>query len=99
MFTFVAAAAVPKPRFFVDHNRVISGEDAKPNQFPHQVSLQVNWNHICGGAILSEKWILTAAHCIGNYYLNIRAGIVDLNEADGQYAFVLKTIVHPDYLG
>lgn len=39
---------------------------AAVGQFPYQVSLQ-DWyfdEHFCSGAIISEKWILTAAQCV-----------------------------------
>ena len=45
-------------------NRIIGGMDA-PSPIPWQVSI---WNttfpHVCGGVILDDKTILTAAHCI-----------------------------------
>lgn len=44
--------------------RVVGGDTATPHQFPWQVSLQRSGKHLCGGSILNDKWVLTAAHCI-----------------------------------
>ena len=45
--------------------KIINGVEAKPNEFPWQVALVRSGLHnpICGGTIISEKHILTAAHC------------------------------------
>ncbi|XP_032671246.1 chymotrypsin-1-like [Odontomachus brunneus] len=43
---------------------IVGGDVASPGQFPHQVSLQRSKSHICGGTLISDIHILTAAHCI-----------------------------------
>ena len=51
-------------------DRIVGGEDAKPNEFPWQVSWRyINPStekdqHICGGSIIDDNYIVTAAHCV-----------------------------------
>lgn len=43
--------------------RIVGGEEANIEDFPYQVSFIVNNSYFCGGFIVSENYILTAAHC------------------------------------
>ncbi|XP_055544824.1 serine protease snake-like [Wyeomyia smithii] len=49
---------------------IVGGESAKPNEFPHQALLgwrfddnPEQYDFRCGGSLISEEYVLTAAHC------------------------------------
>lgn len=52
-----------------DLDRVLGGSNAKEGQFPYQVSIKVHGSHVCGGSIVSDYFVLTAAHCVENVNL------------------------------
>ncbi|XP_018495617.1 trypsin-1-like [Galendromus occidentalis] len=51
-------------RSYLRKARMIGGRAAHNNEFPWQVSIRRNGNHICGGSLIHEEWVLTAAHCL-----------------------------------
>ena len=44
--------------------RIVGGSKAKPGSWAWQISLKYNGQHICGGSLINNQWIITAAHCI-----------------------------------
>ncbi|MEQ2176511.1 hypothetical protein GOODEAATRI_028707, partial [Goodea atripinnis] len=46
-----------------DGRRIVGGTLAEENNWGWQVSMQWRGKHVCGGAIISPHWVITAAHC------------------------------------
>ncbi|TKS91186.1 Serine protease 27 [Collichthys lucidus] len=46
------------------NSRIVRGEDAAAGAWPWQVSLHQSSRHFCGGSLINDQWILSAAHCL-----------------------------------
>ncbi|XP_063046579.1 uncharacterized protein LOC134440419 isoform X2 [Engraulis encrasicolus] len=44
-------------------NRIVGGEDSEPGSWPWQVSIHRSGNHLCGGSLINNEWVISAAHC------------------------------------
>lgn len=92
--------------------KIVGGEDAVEGAAPFMVSVQVDreanggYRHTCGGSILSDVWILTAAHCITEN----EPLLVPLRIVAGEHNFAVQTgreqirltpnvLIHEDYTG
>lgn len=42
---------------------IVGGQLVDIEDYPHQVALEWMGTYFCGGFIINERWIVTAAHC------------------------------------
>merc|ERR1712203_766847 len=78
----------------------VSAEEAVPHSWPWQVSLQQsNGFHFCGGSLINENWVVTAAHCNVRTYHRVIVGEHDKgsysNTEDIQILKPAKVFTHP----
>ena len=79
--------------------RIVGGEKTDISKHPWQVAINAG-GLLCGGSIIADRWVLTAAHC---FQLStqpedakMKAGITDI-AAQGVWAEAEQVITHEDY--
>lgn len=81
------------------HYSIFAGKSASINDFPYQAALYKRRRFICGACIIHEKYLLTAAHCIGDDLnpsrYEVRAGASSVRDANTYKLSGLQ--VHPLY--
>ncbi|KAM7177515.1 transmembrane protease serine 6 isoform 1-T3 [Macrochelys suwanniensis] len=87
-------------------NRIVGGANSVEGEWPWQASLQVRGSHICGGTLIADRWVVSAAHCfqddsrlaspsiwtvyLGKYFQNVSSQ----NEVSFK---VSRLLLHPYY--
>lgn len=84
--------------------KISNGNDAQITEFPYLVSIQQINVHICGGSLLSERWILSSARCFASdrrpiSELNIEYGNSEISPGPegSNKARISRVITHENF--
>ncbi|MBZ9753538.1 serine protease [Deinococcus sp. HMF7604] len=79
--------------------QVIGGTPSAAGARPYQVALLSGGRQFCGGTLISDQWVLTAAHCVvgtSATSISVRAGSLYATSG-GQLRNVASGRIHPNY--
>lgn len=90
-----------QPKYSDINGRIINGFPAQINQFPWHASVTATTaagvSSICGGSLISQTWVLTAAHCtFGKQTFTVGLGSNILGAPAVQLSTV-RAIEHPQF--
>ncbi|KAM6908987.1 serine protease 27-like [Xenentodon cancila] len=82
-------------------SRIVGGQDAIPGDWPWQIALYIDGFFQCGGSLITDQWVLTAAHCITSGDVNnaeVHLGVNNLNFDPNEETVKLEEVIcHPAY--
>nr|NP_001090463.1 epidermis specific serine protease S homeolog precursor [Xenopus laevis]AAH83024.1 Prss27 protein [Xenopus laevis] len=83
-------------------DRIVGGTDSKKGEWPWQISLTYKNDFLCGGSLIADSWVLTAAHCFDSLevsYYNVYLGAHQLSALGNSTVTrgVKRIIKHPDF--
>uniref|UniRef100_A0ACB8ES15 Anionic trypsin-2 n=1 Tax=Sphaerodactylus townsendi TaxID=933632 RepID=A0ACB8ES15_9SAUR len=81
-----------------DDDKIVGGYTCLEHSVPYQVSLNAGY-HFCGGSLIDDQWVLSAAHCYQSGRIQVRLGEYNIDVLEGSEEFIEaeKQIRHPGF--
>jgi len=83
--------------------RIVGGESTDIKEHPWQVALNIkrpDGTYLCGGSIIAQKWVLSAAHCFypahASDLIKAKAGATNYRD-EGTWVQTEKVVIDEDY--
>lgn len=58
-----------------DSALIVGGQRAPKGKWPWQIALHTRGSFNCGGSLINNRWIVTAAHCVSGRYVNVLVSV------------------------
>ncbi|KYN08333.1 Enteropeptidase [Cyphomyrmex costatus] len=84
--------------------RIVGGASSSMGNWPWQVALYKDGNYQCGGALINDRWVISAGHCFyhaQNNYWVARIGATRRGSFRSPHEQLLRVdyiSLHPDYI-
>ncbi|KAH8294048.1 hypothetical protein KR054_007729 [Drosophila jambulina] len=83
------------------NGRVVNGTDSTVEKYPFVVSLRFSdGSHSCGGSIISQHFVMTAAHCTNGRSVDsfsVQFGVTNISSVGPNVVRVKKIIQHEEF--
>ncbi|CAH2232285.1 jg25452 [Pararge aegeria aegeria] len=79
LFKYLNSAKFDESRRKRAEGRVVGGKPSQPTAWPWTVALYRDGMFHCGGVIINQNWIMTAAHCVNKFwqhYYEVQVGML-----------------------
>ncbi|KAM6220907.1 transmembrane protease serine 11B-like protein [Rhynchocyon petersi] len=89
-----------RARMSATYDRVKGGSTAQEGEWPWQASLKMNGRHYCGASLISDRYLVTAAHCFKKTLNPVNYTVSFGTKVNPPYMqhYVQKIIIHEDYV-
>jgi secreted trypsin-like serine protease len=84
-------------------SKIVNGRVSTKGDWSWAVSIKYNDKHLCGGSLLNNNYILTAAHCFpskytqNDYTIHLGAYNIDDFEPWLQVRYISNVLIHQSY--